>query len=177
MPIPLGPIIASAAPSIISGLFGNKSSGKREAQLRRDILPLQDLLKEYEMRGNQGYLQSSEAKSFLSELNNMSEDQRFQLSNLADIRGFTDEAELSGMDKINKNEAKGVNSLVGNATNFRQTNMNNRRRLMQDLFSMKRGGRAQNEAIVGANTQAIGQGLQGGLSEILAAFAKNGPTS
>jgi len=162
----IAPVVAaaliSAAPSVISGIGGLFGKKKKEKQLQASLAPYRKMLDELTAQQKGGYLNSTEGAGLVNKIGQSSDNQRFQLSSLAGLNGMTDEAQLSGLDNINKNEGNSLASLAMNGNNYRSNLSSQRQGILGNILGFETGqrnfNRAQNTNAINANAN-MGMGL------------------
>lgn len=107
--------------SLATGLVGLLSGGAANRRTKRLINEQQNFLdKEYLPDMNKRYLDTEEAQSFVSTLNDRLKEQNRQAEQVGAVTGGTDEAVLAAKESNSRAYADSLNKLAGMGTQYKQ---------------------------------------------------------
>lgn len=157
----IGEILAgvSALSSLFASLKSAQANNLADAQLRKRQSELEMW---YNKEYNQNYLDTDEAKSLMTILNNQRKEQMKKVDQNNAIKGASDEARVATADKLNKGIADNVTRLAGYGTRYKDSMRREYQGLKSNLDTMEwqnLQGKTQNWANFSGNAMNAGIGF------------------
>ena len=143
------------APTAVNFL-GNKLGGNQQSEHEKEMAGLAGTFKE---QMNTPYLDSSEAKSFVSLLDQRDDKNRRRVKNAGIRDGATDEAKLAEMQSLNEGYADSMTQLAGRADGHRQRMLRNYLGTLGGVEQSRMARVSQHQGNMGAITSSLGEGI------------------